>query len=65
MKILFTLLLFLIVFSVYARDINVKYRDGAVNVDNGNFVEFDLKSSSLDHCPLPVVNCTRNYDDEL
>ncbi len=47
MKILFTLLLFLIVFSVYARDINVKYRDGAVNVDNGNFVEFDLKSSSL------------------
>jgi len=43
----FTAVLLLIVFSVHSRDINVKYRDGAVNVDNGNFVEFDLKSSSL------------------
>jgi hypothetical protein len=44
---LLPLILILFVFSVHARDINVKYRDGAVDVDNGNFVEFNLKDSSL------------------
>ena len=47
MKTLLTLTLILFVFSVHARDINVKYRHRAVDVDNGNFVEFNLKSSSL------------------
>ena len=32
--------------SAHAQDVHVKYR-GPVNVDNGHFVEFQLKPSSL------------------
>ena len=36
----------LFAWCAFAQDVNVKYR-GPVNVDNGHFVEFQLKPSSL------------------
>lgn len=46
-KLIFVSVLYLIVFAAFARDINVKYRNGAIDVDNGSFVELQLKDSSL------------------
>jgi hypothetical protein len=37
----------LFAYGAPARDIDVKFHDDSVNVDNGNFVEMDLISSSL------------------
>ena len=41
-----TLIIFLFVSCIHAQDINVKYR-GIVNVENGHFIDYPLKTSSL------------------
>ncbi len=45
-KHIFILITLLYVSITYAQDINVKYR-GNVNVNNGHFIEYPLKPSSL------------------
>jgi hypothetical protein len=45
-QILISLSLLVFVCGIYAQDVNVKYR-GPVNVDNGHFVEYPLKQSSI------------------
>ena len=45
-KYILTLIIFLFVSCIHAQDINVKYR-GIVNVENGHFIDYPLKTSSL------------------